>query len=248
MRFYGDYHTHTKYSDGVGTLRENIDAAAKRGLKEIAITEHGFRNPVYSEKKFLAERAELDSLDRTDVSVLLGIEADIMDENGLLDITPEYLEKVDVLIAGFHMFAKPYTFFDWRRLYVPSVLHPLFEKDPKFIERNTDALVACLGKYPIDILAHPNHRMFADMKTVAECAASYGTFMEINIKHLIVFEKIVEDILKTDVKLIVDSDSHRPEDMGVLDKAVPVIEKYGLQDRIVNLYSRPDFRSRKKGK
>jgi len=245
MKFYGDYHTHTHYSDGKGSLTENIDQAVKRGLKEIAITEHGYRNPVYSKKKFLAEKAELESLNRRDISVLLGIEADIMDEKGLLDLTSEDIEQMDIIIAGFHMFALPYTFSDWRRTYFPSVFHPFFENDPKYIERNTDTLLRCLEKYPVDILAHPNHRLFADMKTVAEAAAEKGTFMEINVKHLSIFENILPDILKTNVKLIVDSDSHRPKDMGVLDKTEEIIKKYGLQDRIVNLGdSRPPFRSR----
>ena len=247
MKFFGDYHTHTKYSDGVGTLKESIEAAKEKGLREIAVTEHGFRNPVYSERKFLAERRELDSLDKGGVSVLLGIEADIMDENGLLDLDAEYLAKTELLIAGFHMFAKPFTFTDWRRVYVPSVLHPFFENSPKYVARNTGSLIKCLEKYPVDILAHPNHRMFGDMKAVAECAAFYGTYMEINIKHLSIFDRIAETLLKTDVKLIVDSDAHRPQDVGALEKAEAVIVKYGIQDRISNLGdSRPIFRSHKK--
>lgn len=245
MKFYGDYHTHTCYSDGKGSLSRNIDAAVERGLKEIAITEHGFRNPVYSWEKFFKEKNELTSLERKDISVLLGIEADIMDEKGLLDLNVDEIEHFDVLIAGFHMFALPYTFADWRRTYFPSIFHPFFENSPKYIARNTDSIIACLQKYPVDILAHPNHRMFADMSAVARQAAELGTFMEINIKHLSIFDNIVEDILKTDVKLIVDSDSHRPQDMGRLDKAEDIITKYGLQERIVNLDGRPQFRSHK---
>ena len=41
MKLFADYHTHTKYSDGQGTPAQNIDAASKRGLKEVALTDHG---------------------------------------------------------------------------------------------------------------------------------------------------------------------------------------------------------------
>ena len=52
MNFLGDYHTHTIYSrkkfipyyHAKGTIEENILEAKKVGLKEIAITDHGFNH------------------------------------------------------------------------------------------------------------------------------------------------------------------------------------------------------------
>ena len=40
--FIGDYHTHTNYSDGKGSVMDNALAARQRGLKEIAVTDHSF--------------------------------------------------------------------------------------------------------------------------------------------------------------------------------------------------------------
>ena len=37
-----DYHTHTVYSHGTGSVLENALIAKEKGLKEIAITDHGF--------------------------------------------------------------------------------------------------------------------------------------------------------------------------------------------------------------
>ena len=42
MILYGDYHTHTVYTHGHGTVEDNVKVAIKRGLKQIAITEHSF--------------------------------------------------------------------------------------------------------------------------------------------------------------------------------------------------------------
>ena len=41
MRQIGDYHTHTVYSHGKSTIEENVLEAMEKGLKTIAIAEHG---------------------------------------------------------------------------------------------------------------------------------------------------------------------------------------------------------------
>lgn len=41
MRILSDYHTHTIYSHGKGTIEENVEAARKIGLKILAISDHG---------------------------------------------------------------------------------------------------------------------------------------------------------------------------------------------------------------
>ena len=55
MAYLGDYHTHTVYSKkkwlpykhGKNTLEENVERASELGLKEIAITDHGFSHKTY---------------------------------------------------------------------------------------------------------------------------------------------------------------------------------------------------------
>ena len=47
MAFFGDYHTHTTYSHGKGSVADNARAAAAVGLKEIAITDHGLRHIIF---------------------------------------------------------------------------------------------------------------------------------------------------------------------------------------------------------
>ena len=41
MKIIADYHIHTNNSDGKNTVEDVVRAAAKAGLKEIAITDHG---------------------------------------------------------------------------------------------------------------------------------------------------------------------------------------------------------------
>ena len=75
MKLTADYHTHTVFSHGKGRIIENAFAAQELGLKEIAISDHGFSHPAFgltkgkvSTMRDLCERAEKN----TGVKVLLG--------------------------------------------------------------------------------------------------------------------------------------------------------------------------------
>ena len=43
MKYYGDYHTHSRYSDGREQVESIAEAARWRGLSEVAVTDHGPR-------------------------------------------------------------------------------------------------------------------------------------------------------------------------------------------------------------
>lgn len=54
MILFGDYHTHTEYSrhhHGKGTILENASVAADKGIKQIAITDHGFNHPFFGVRR-----------------------------------------------------------------------------------------------------------------------------------------------------------------------------------------------------
>lgn len=248
MKFYGDYHTHTIWSDGKGTIKQNLRSAEIAGLEQIAITEHGFRNPSYSKKKLFSEKEEIDSLrNSSKVKLLFGIEADILNENGEIDVDEETLKMLDLLIVGFHMFSLPGSIRDYRRFYIPSILKAVTKSNVVFKERNTDALISCITNHPVDMLSHPNHRLFADMRAVAKACYACGTLIELNIKHLNSVIDVIDDFAQENVEFIVNSDAHHPQEIGCFEKAEAIIRKYGLEDRVVNLNNpNPIFRSQKK--
>ena len=56
IEIYADYHTHTKYSHGKGTIMENVLVAKSKGLTEIAITDHGLRHIAFGVRANRIER------------------------------------------------------------------------------------------------------------------------------------------------------------------------------------------------
>ena len=65
-KVFADYHTHTYYSHGKGSPRDNVLSAIKRGLDLVAVSEHGPGHLTYGVRgKMLARlNGELASLCR----------------------------------------------------------------------------------------------------------------------------------------------------------------------------------------
>ena len=106
MVLTADYHTHTKYSDGETTVLENVTRAKELGLKEIAITEHGFSHVVFGLRRkevpeYSREIREAEAA--TGVKTLVGIESNIGGRSGRCDLKEKDYENFDVYLAGIHV-------------------------------------------------------------------------------------------------------------------------------------------------
>ena len=44
MQIIADYHTHTVYSHGKGTIEENVKVAISKEIKTIGISDHGYKH------------------------------------------------------------------------------------------------------------------------------------------------------------------------------------------------------------
>ena len=126
MKIFADYHTHTVYSHGKGTIRENVESAIKKGLKEIAITDHGPRHMTFgvSKDKIKKMRKEIDQLNEEydNIKILMGLECNIISYDGSIDVDDEILEQLDILLVGFHMGARFKTLKDNYRMYIMNYL------------------------------------------------------------------------------------------------------------------------------
>lgn len=135
MKFYGDYHTHSVYSDGRAKISDAALYAGKIGLKELAVTDHGFANVTLSltEKKFEKEIIDVNKVRENleNVNLLLGVEADIVDTNGNLDVTDKHLMNMDILVAGFHRFIRSTSVKDYFHTSFSTGLSPTFSARPQ---------------------------------------------------------------------------------------------------------------------
>ena len=50
MEILADYHTHTVYSHGKGSIEDNVKVAISKGIKKIGISDHGYKNVAYGVK------------------------------------------------------------------------------------------------------------------------------------------------------------------------------------------------------
>ncbi|WMM25978.1 PHP domain-containing protein [Tissierella sp. MB52-C2] len=251
IKLIGDYHTHTIYSSGfrkegnhaIGTIRDNAEAALSKGLREIAITEHGPSHYLYGirKKRIPFMREEINRLNEEFIprglKILLGVESNLIGLDGTLDIDEESLKYIDFLIMGYHYGATPRRLRDALGLYGLNPLSkclPICEK--KAIELNTKAYIKALGKYPINMISHPGSKAKVDIVELAKETKKYGTALEISSKHSQLSVESIKLLLDMDVIYMVNSDAHRPEDVGNVENGIRKAKEANLPlDRIKNI-------------
>ncbi len=251
IKVLGDYHTHTIYSSGykdvgthaVGTIRDNAEAALKKGLKELVISDHGPGHYLYGvrKKNIPIMREEIDRLNEEfqpqGLNILLGVESNIIGIDGRLDVDDEVLEQIDFLTMGYHYGATPRRIVDGFYLYILNPLTKIFRLGRKRIrDINTEAYIKALEKYPIDMISHPGSKAEINIVEVARAAAKTGTALEISSKHSELSVESIKLLLNEDVKYLVNSDAHRPEDIGNVENAIYKAREAKLPlDRIKNI-------------
>lgn len=251
MLLTGDYHTHTVYSHGKGTVMENAVQAAKIGLKEIAISDHGFEQMAFGIK-----HREMPTLIRdvqeaaraTGIRVYVGIEANLCGENGRTDLKEEDYKDFDVFLMGVHRFVKFDNFKSWYNLFWRNYLHTAVPIKPskKLVDYNTRALINAIQKYPIDAITHLNYLCFCNVEEVAKAARDFGTYIELNSKKRHLSDEELARVCDTGVRFIVNSDAHSVERIGDTELVEEQLSRVNIPyERIDNIDGKlPRFRFR----
>ncbi len=240
MQIFADYHTHTVYSHGKGTIKENVDVAVKKGLKKIAITDHGPGHLTYGVRsdKLVQMRREIDALkkDYQNIEILLGVEANLVSLEGDIDVTDKDIELLDILLVGFHNGAAPRNIKTAGRLYLRNYVSKLFPVMKRSCaEINTEAMIKAVNRYNIDIVTHPGAKIPFNIQLLAEAAAKRGTALEINSSHGFMSVEYVKMAMKENVSFVIDSDAHTPGRVGDFAKGILIAQQAGLDEgRIIN--------------
>lgn len=252
MILYGDYHTHTRYSSrnhGKGTVLENATVASEKGLKQIAITDHGFDHMIYGARRKELPRIKEDILsakEKTGIDILLGIEANLTSRDGKIDVIDEDFEYLDILAMGHHKMTKMETHKDFWNFTMANLFGSPYAPSKDRVNRNTTAFLKALDKYPIDIITHLNYGCPTDTLAVARMAKDKGTFIELNGKRICFTDKEIEIMAGEGVKFIVNSDAHEPERVGECNNGINTIFRLGIPlSQVVNIDKMPKFTAKR---
>jgi len=259
-RITSDFHTHTRYSDGKGSIEDNVLAAISKGLKRIAITDHGFAHIGIGTKKSDIEKMRHDikavNLRYPSIKVLLGVEANIIGINGEIDVPDEFLSKYDLILLGYHRAVMPYRIKDAWQLFLKNRLNAIYRIERQGIASvNTQALINAIERYPVSIITHPGAKAQFDIRLLARHAAKRNVALEINPHHDVyetrkdrisnhkmssqmIPQKNIEYVkiaLEEGVSFVINSDAHSPEEVGDFSVSIKIAQAAGVPaDRIIN--------------
>lgn len=235
IRVLGDYHTHTIFSSGfrkkgthaIGTIEDNANVALKKGLKTLVISEHGPGHYLYGVRgrNIPLMKDEIKRLNEHYVSkgltILLGVEANLIGLDGVLDVDEKFIDQIDILLTGYHYGAMPKSIRDGIGLYVYNPISKVIKiSEEKVIEMNTRAYLKAMDNYKINIITHPGSKAKVNIVEVAKKAKSVGTALEISAKHSELSVKSLNLLKDIDVDYYINSDAHRPEDVGNIEKGI----------------------------
>ncbi|BCV23176.1 phosphatase [Moorella sp. Hama-1] len=221
--FEADLHTHTIASGhAYSTVKEMAEAAEKRGLKMIAITDHGLKMPGGPHEYHFGNLAALPRK-IGGVEILRGVEANIIDTEGHLDLPERLLEELDIVLAGFHAL----TGFDGRSA-----------------EDYTRAVLAAIANPRVHLIVHPGNPEFpVDIEKLVLAAASEHKALEINnnsfsvsrqgsLPHCQLLAKLAQ---KHKVQVALNSDAHIFTSVGNFTRAWQVARSAGIgEDQVIN--------------
>jgi putative hydrolase len=239
-KLVADYHTHTRYSHGKGTILENVEAARKLGLKKIAIADHGFNHiGIGMNISDLAKiRQEITQLNQrySDIDILMGIEANLISLDGDIDIPQEFLNAFDIILMGFHKAVKPATLQDAWSLFIKNGLDKLGLVNRETVRHaNTKALINGIQRFPIRILTHPGAKINIDTRMLAKRAAKLGVALEINASHGFMTVEYVKIALEEGASFVISSDAHTPDRIGDFQRGIEIAKEAGVPShKIIN--------------
>lgn len=236
-RMIFDYHTHTTFSHGKGSIEDNVKEGIKKGLTSIAITDHGPGHLTYGVKKsdFPVMREEVDRLRKVypQINIYLGVEANVISVGNYLDITEEELKFFDFIIGGYH-YGIPHGHCIGNWLDAHNAVPQFYGQE--LLIKNTDMTLKCLYENDLKILTHPGDKGRFDIDAISKACADTDTLMEISTWHDHLTVDEIRIAAKSDAKFIISSDAHTPNRVGSFKGGIKRALQAGLDiERIVNI-------------
>ncbi len=201
---------------GLHTVLELLSRAKAIGLKGFAVTDHGQTlggrlNSVFFER--------FESPDPS-IRIFKGVECNLLDEKGAIDLPRAYLKYLDIVLCGIH----------------PNIAKGLSSGS------YTDMLLRALRLNPeIDIITHPNDPVYpVDYRRLAEGAKESGCVLELNnskVRYARSSESEAVELIaacrECGCPIAVNSDTHAILELGDDSAVVPLLEKTGFPEELI---------------
>ncbi len=223
----GDFHVHTKWSDGHDSMEDMVKAARALGYKYIAVTDHSVGRGIakgLNEERLRQQIEEIKQLNQKlgDFRILTGIEVDIR-ADGTIDLPDALLSELDVVIAAIHS--------------------AMTQSE----EQITRRLINAIENPHVDIIAHPTCRLIGerepaavDMEAVFKAAVINNKALEINAMpdRLDLKDTHIYRARELGIKLAIGTDAHSTAQLGFMRFGVGIARRGWCQAKDV-LNTRP---------
>ena len=223
-----DLQVHSTWSDGKLSMLEMARAAAKRGIKVIAFTDHSVSLGVtggLSIEKHKKQAAEIKKIQKQlgdEILVLHATEVEIK-ADGSLDYPDDFLASLDLVLASMHT----------------SLRQPR--------EKVTQRTINAIRNPHVDIIGHPTGRLIPDregadldMEAILQAAAETGVALEINAhpSRLDLDDMYARRAKELGIPISINTDSHSEEDFDNLFYGVAIARRAWLtKNDIINAWS-----------
>ena len=222
-----DLHVHTTWSDGKLSVKEMAEAALRRGLKVLAITDHSQSLGVaggLSPEDLAAQRVEIDGVQAEfgeRLRLLQGAEVEIR-ADGSLDYPDEVLARLDIVFASLHTGLR----------------------QPR--DKVTTRLLDAIRNPHVDAIGHPTGRLIPDrepadldMDAVFAAAAEHGLALEINAhpSRLDLDDIYSRRAIELGIPLSINTDAHAESDLDLLHFGVATARRGWVQaGQVINAW------------
>lgn len=223
MKVAVDTHTHTVSSGhAYNTIREMAHMASQMGLEALAITDHG-PEMQGGPHKYHFHNMKVLPREYYGIPILFGVELNIMDENGTVDLPGWLLKQLDITVASIH-----------GECYGKS----------KGIEKNTEAYLKIMQREDIEIIGHPDDGRFeVDYEALVDMAKQTGTLLEINNSSLKPggfrvnsnenARRMLEICRKTGTMVVLGSDAHVDVDIANTKYSSKLLQDVDFPEELV---------------
>lgn len=231
-RLLEDWHVHSTFSDGKHSLEDNVAEAKRRGLRRIGCVDHVRRDTAWVPELVEACRA---AESRFGLDIVIGVEAKILDASGLCDV-PAELRGVDHIYIADHRLPLEHG------CYSPAEVSAKLRDGELTRERVVEALVGAteraMRRYPASVVAHlfsflPKVRISeeavsdAQLHRLARAALETDAIFEVDERWRCPGTRTVATLLDAGVPVVLSTDSHRKDDIGVYRYALRLFTELG---------------------